>query len=100
MKRRKNILFRIIFLLFLLACFGVVEYSNTGLYTNKIELASNENIVSPGFSTDNNPAFDFQTEHFYTFRLTDIAESHLQGPDDFSIVPSFCITVWRPPEIF
>jgi hypothetical protein len=100
MKRKKNILFRIVFLLLLLASFGVVEYYNAGLYTNRIELTSNENTVEPVFNADNNLLFDYQTDNHFTFRLTELKESHLQGQDDFSIIPSFCISVWRPPEIF
>lgn len=72
MKRKRNILFRVIFLLALLVNSGAVVYSNSNfsLNSNSIELTSNENAVEPGFSTDNNFAFNDQTDRFYTFRLT------------------------------
>jgi hypothetical protein len=99
MKRKRNILFRVIFLLALLVNSGAVVYSNFNLDSTTIELISNENNVEPGFSTDNNYAFDDQTDRFYTFRLTDLPESHLLASDSCSVIQNFCISVWHPPEI-
>jgi hypothetical protein len=99
MKRKRNILFRVIFLLALLVNSGVVVYSSFILNSNSIELTSNENSVEPGFSTANNFAFDDLTDQFYTFGLTDLPESHLLAPEGCSIVHNFCISVWHPPKI-
>jgi hypothetical protein len=99
MEKKKNILFRIIFLLALLVNCGLAVYSNGGLNTINIELTPNENAVEPVLCSDNLLVFDDPTNQFYNFRIADLPESQSGVTDDCSVIHNFCISVWHPPEI-
>jgi hypothetical protein len=99
MKRKQNILFRIIFLLALLVNIGLVEYSGISIFTNKIESFSGENGEESLFNADNTHVFENFTDQVCYIRLKDLQELHLRVPDDCHSIQNFCVSVWHPPKI-
>jgi len=100
MKRKRNMLFRVVFLFALLFKMGLLSYSDLRNPVYSHEITSDESnfdnfSVSDIIALDENMAAD-QSGTIWTAELP---ESKTQITDSNSILYSYCISIWQPPEI-
>jgi hypothetical protein len=99
MKNQRRILFRIIFFLAVLFCFGISTCSNYLIQPTNAELSAGTNGEKISFSSDIDFFSDDQIPQTDKFS----AMVELNGLIPFSnnplLIPNFSFSIWQPPKI-
>lgn len=100
MKRKRKILFKIIFLLAVFFSIGNDAYSYLRIHPYNIELSTDKNSSENSFRPDIDSVNDDQIDHSYKSGLIAGSICQIPIPRNCSIVYTFYFSVWQPPKIF
>lgn len=100
MKRQREILFKILFLLVVFFSYGINSYSNISIQQYSIDLSTDNNSDEDRFSSNNDSMSEDQITQTEKFDLNGGLACKKQNSRDFSEVYNFCPSVWQPPKIF
>jgi len=99
MKKSKNILIRVIFILTLLSCFGLKVYSayNSDLYETPVSAGMDS--ADSDFNVNIDSLALCPNTHYFHF--VPVTELFLQTPvmKDVLFISQFSTSIWQPPKI-
>lgn len=100
MKRKRKLLFKIIFILAVFFSIGIDAYSNFNMHPYSTELSTGKNSAENSFRSDIDSMNEDQIDPSYKFDLTDGTFCQIPFPWNCSIVYTFYFSIWQPPKIF
>ncbi len=98
MKIHRKILFRIIFLLAVLFCYGINVYSNYNVHSYSIEQTAGTNTVENSLSSDIDSSNEDQNNQFDEFDCIGKPIFQIPNTNNYFSTYNFCFSVWQPPK--
>lgn len=100
MKILRKIFFRIVFLLAVLCCFGINEYSGYNIHPYSAELTDDKNCVVNNIFSDIDFYDDDQLNHTTIFCSFEELRYQIPILRNYFLISEFFFSVWQPPKIF
>jgi hypothetical protein len=100
MKRQKEVLFKIVFLLavfFSIELYGASDYIARPIY---VEHSTEPNSVVNSFISDVGSFDQDQIDQTYGFSSAAVPVYHIPVPQGFFLISKFSFSIWQPPKFF
>jgi hypothetical protein len=100
MKRKRKVLFKIMFLLIVFSSGGLSAYSKNNIKPYILELSTCTNNCENSYTSDNDSINDDQIDQSFYFCFPEKDFCPVSIKVNCSIFSDFCFSVWQPPKIF
>jgi hypothetical protein len=97
---KRNILFRIIFLLVVFISFGKAAYPNFNQQPFNVEQSMSVDNHTKSFSSHNESITEDFIDQPYKYIFTEEAKCQLPNSLNCSKIYGFCLSIWQPPKFF
>jgi hypothetical protein len=100
MKSRRNIVFRIVFLLTIFFCVGMNAQSNYSVRLINIEHPVSTNNEEKSFTSDSDCIDEDQIDKSFGIASTDKQMQQILNQKSYFIADICSVSVWQPPKVF